>query len=250
MRSQVHDQRAQAIASLRAKTGRTPEENQELMKLVIAYLTELSETPGAELTQAQKHELQQAIASRIAFLTDKGENRTATEDEQLLAVIRLRIEEIESGRTGLTTEQRIELNSLNASQDVLRATVARRIAVLKRRIGRTLAETQDLRALTIAHLMDLRQLTPEQERELQQVIASRFAFLTDRGENRTPTEDAQLLAVIRLRIEEIRSGTSELSTEQRVELEALNATQDELQATIAARIDVLKRKTGRTLEEI
>ena len=32
--SQVQAQRAQAIARLRAKTGRTPEEDQELMKLV------------------------------------------------------------------------------------------------------------------------------------------------------------------------------------------------------------------------
>ena len=84
------------------------------------------------------------LASRIAFLTDKGHTRTPTENEQLLAAIRVRIEQIEIARTnknttGLTPDQRAELAGINSTKGDLQSTFAERIDVLKKRSPRAAA---------------------------------------------------------------------------------------------------------------
>ena len=102
---------------------RSPGEEQELLALVIAHQTDLRRA-GAELTSEHQTLLRQVLASRIAFLTEKGHTRTPTENEQLLAAIRVRIEEIEIARTnknttGLTQDQRAELAGINSTKDDL-----------------------------------------------------------------------------------------------------------------------------------
>jgi hypothetical protein len=191
-----------------------------------------------------------------------AENRTSTENEQLMAAIEMRIEAIcgtsalvtgrcepdaESLNETLTLQE--ELEALRAARRELQALRGERIAVLNNATNRTCGEDAELRALTIAYLTDLRdggtQLTTKQESDLQVALGARIAFLRDKGEkrtsescsqgeNRTSEEETELQQAISLRImelvavETLGDSENEELVGLRAELRRMKEVNDEL----------------------